>query len=57
MRTYPHGQGVPPGAYKVTLSPELANRIRRPKYADPKTTPLSALVPDAGLTDHVFEVK
>src|SRR5262245_8929704 len=27
MRTYPHGQGVPPGQYKVTLSPELAGRI------------------------------
>lgn len=57
MRTYPYGNGVPPGAYKVTLASELANRIRRPDYADPKKTPLSVTVPDSGLTDQVFEVK
>lgn len=57
MRTYPFGPGVPPGTYKVTLSPELANRIGRPNYADPAKTPLSLAVPDAGVADHVFEVK
>jgi hypothetical protein len=57
MRTYPHGQGVPPGSYKVTLSPDLASRISRPAYADPKKTPLSVTVPDEGLDGHVFEVK
>jgi hypothetical protein len=57
MRTYPHGQGVPPGAYKVTLSPDLAGRVGRPEYGDPKKTPLSLDVPDGGVADHVFEVK
>jgi hypothetical protein len=57
MRTYPHGQGVPPGSYKVTLSPDLASRIGRPDCADPNKTPLSIDVPDAGLADQVFEVK
>jgi hypothetical protein len=57
MRTYPHGDGVPPGAYKVTLTPELANRVRRPDYANPAKTPLRLEVPDAGVKDQVFEVK
>ena len=57
MRSYPHGQGVPPGKYKVTLSPELANRIGRPDYGKVEKTTLSIEVPDAGVKDHVFEVK
>jgi hypothetical protein len=57
MRTYPHGQGVPPGSYKVTLSPELATRIGRPEYGDASKTPLSIDVPDTGVADKVFEVK
>jgi len=57
MRTYPYGAGMPPGAYKVTLSPELANRLRRPNYSDPARTPWSVTVPDEGLENHVFEVK
>jgi hypothetical protein len=57
MRTYPYGEGVPPGKYKVTLGPELAGRIGRPKYAKAETTPLSIDVPDTGVRDHVFEVK
>lgn len=57
MRTYPYGNGVPPGAYKVTLSPDLAGRIKRPDHADPAKTPLRLDVPDVGVKDHVFEVK
>jgi hypothetical protein len=57
IRTYPYGEGAPPGPYKVTLSPELANRIRLPAYSDPAKTPLRLDVPDAGVKDHVFEVK
>src|SRR5262245_16238197 len=51
MKTFPFGEGVPPGTYKVTLAPELANRIGRPDYANPDKTPWSVTVPDAGLTD------
>ena len=36
---------LPPGAYKVTLSPELARRIQLPAYADPARTPLRLDVP------------
>ena len=57
MRTYPWGNGVPPGSYKVTLAPELASRINRPAYSDPARTPLTLDVPDSGVADKVFEVK
>ncbi|MFO0877777.1 MAG: hypothetical protein U0840_10525 [Gemmataceae bacterium] len=56
MRTYPYGPGVPPGAYKVTLSPELASRLGKPRYADPGTTPWSVEVPTSGIAEQVFEV-
>jgi hypothetical protein len=57
MRTYPYGNGVPPGDYKVTLSPELAGRIGQSNYGDAAKTPWSVTVPDSGLKDHTFEVK
>ena len=57
MRTYPYGNGVPPGAWKVTLSPELANRLKKPEYSDPAKTPWAADVPAAGLPGATFEVK
>ncbi|MEO2091269.1 MAG: hypothetical protein ABGY75_17550, partial [Gemmataceae bacterium] len=27
VKTFPFGDGVPPGTYKVTLAPELAGRV------------------------------
>jgi hypothetical protein len=57
MRTYPHGDGVVPGTYKVTLAPELANRIGAPRYAMPHTTPLEVAVPDEGLSDLVLTIR
>jgi|SRR5262245_19929317 len=57
MRTYPHGDGVPPGSWKVTLSPELANRLRKPQYADPARSPWTIDVSEGGVADKVFEVK
>lgn len=56
IRTFPYGDGVPPGKYKVTLAPELATRIGRPDYADPAKTPWQIDVPDEGLTAQTFEV-
>ncbi len=56
IRTFPYGDGVPPGKYKVTLAPELATRIGRPDYADPAKTPWHIDVPDAGLADQTFDV-
>ncbi|MGL4551438.1 MAG: hypothetical protein ACRC33_09645 [Gemmataceae bacterium] len=57
MKTYPHGEGVPPGSYQVTLVPALAARVGRPEYGDPKRTPWTIEVPDAGVKDKPFEVK
>jgi hypothetical protein len=57
MRTYPYGDGVPPGAYRVTLSPELASRIKLPAYGDPARTPWRLDVPDGGIRDYVLEAK
>lgn len=57
MRTYPYGDGVPPGKYKVTFAPELANRINLPQFGDPAKTPLALTVPDEGLRDIIVEAK
>jgi len=57
MKTFPFGEGIAPGKYKVTLAPELANRIGKPSYADPAKTPWTVDVPDAGLPDTLLEVK
>lgn len=57
MKTYPFGDGVPLGKYKVTLAPELAKRIGKPQYADPKQTPWEIDVPEAGLSDQLFDAK
>ncbi|MFO0842765.1 MAG: hypothetical protein U0797_10270 [Gemmataceae bacterium] len=57
MRTFPHGLGVPPGSWKVTVSPALASRVGKPELGDPARTPWTLDVPDAGLADTLFEVK
>ena len=56
IKTYPFGDGVPPGRYKVTLAPELATRIGRPGFGNVSETPWEINVPPAGITDHVFEL-
>ncbi len=57
IKTFPYGDGVPPGKYKVTLAPELANRTKHPSYGLVDKTPWEITVPEQGLSDHVFEVK
>lgn len=57
VRTFPYGDGIPPGRYKVTLAPQLAARIELPEYADVAKTPWTLDVPEAGVLDHVFEVQ
>jgi len=56
MKTFPFGEGVSPGPYKVTLAPELATRIGKPELAHPEQTPWSVDVPAAGLSGHLFVV-
>ena len=57
MKTYPFGDGVPPGKYRVTLAPELASRIKKPDYASVEKTPWNIEVPESDVEDHLFEVK
>ena len=56
-QTFPYGDGVIPGAYKVTLSPELAKRIKRPLLADPAKTTLKITIPADGIRDLTLDVK
>jgi hypothetical protein len=57
MKTFPFGEGIPPGKYKVTLDPGLANRVRKPNYADPIKTPWIVEVPEGGLQNQLLEVQ
>lgn len=56
MKTYPWGYGVPPGDYAVTLSPELAGRIKRPEFGELDRTTLKITVPATPLTGHEFQL-
>ena len=57
VKTYPWGDGVPPGSYRLTLDPKLATRIGKPEYADPATSPWIMDIPEGGVDDQPFEVK
>lgn len=51
MKTFPWGVGVTPGKYTLTLSSELANRIRRPDYGLASKSPLKISVPHEGISN------
>ena len=57
MKTYPFGDGVSPGKYKVCLNQALANAIKFPNYGDPKKTPWEVEVPETGDPAIILEVK
>jgi hypothetical protein len=57
VRTFPHGDGILPGRYRVTLSPDLAGRAGAPRYGRVLETPWTVEVPDNGLADLVLEIK
>lgn len=56
LKTFPFGEGVPPGQYKVTLSPELATRLKLPEYGKAAQTPLTITVPPEGLSNWQIEL-
>lgn len=56
-KTFPYGGGIPPGSYRVTLSPDLAGRIGKPRYGDGTKSPWTVSIPEGGLTGKTFEVK
>ncbi|MGD9856887.1 MAG: hypothetical protein AB7U20_18215 [Planctomycetaceae bacterium] len=49
MRTYPHGEGVVPGKYKVVLSLGMGSPAELAKYSNVKSSPLEVIVPETGL--------
>lgn len=53
LSTYPHGDGVMPGKYKVLVQFDGGKMYEH--YAAANTTPLEIDVPDSGLTD--YEIK
>jgi hypothetical protein len=57
LTTYPHGEGVLPGAYKVTLSMGRRKDKSLDEYRHVETTPLEYTVPAEGLTDLLIELK
>ena len=57
MKTFPYGNGVAAGKYKVCLNSGLAAGIKRPNYADPQKTPWEVEISDKGQTDLMFETK
>ncbi|WP_010586772.1 hypothetical protein [Schlesneria paludicola] len=57
MKTYPFGDGVSPGKYKVCLNPPLANAIKLPQYGDPKKTPWEIEIPETGDKNIILEAQ
>lgn len=57
IKTFPFGEGVPPGDYKVTLSPELASRLKLPQHGTVTETPLQITVPPEGLSNWLIDLK
>ncbi|MFN9719578.1 MAG: hypothetical protein ACK58L_12840 [Planctomycetota bacterium] len=56
ISTFPFGEGIPPGNYQVTLSPELANRLERPGYGSRQTTPWKVTVTKEQMDSLVLEI-
>lgn len=56
MKTFPYGDGVSPGEYKITLAPQLATRISLPNLAYPEKTTAKITVPETGLENFILDI-
>ena len=56
MKTFPYGDGVSPGEYKITLAPQLASRISLPNLAYPEKTYAKISVPETGLENLILDI-
>jgi len=56
MKTFPYGDGVSPGEYKITLAPQLASRISLPNLAYPEKTNVKITVPETGLENFILDI-
>jgi len=57
MKTFPYGDGVAPGKYKVTLDPALAGRVRQPALSKTDKTPWSVEIPGSGKTGITLDAR
>jgi len=57
MKTFPYGDGVSPGEYKITLAPQLASRISLPNLAYPEKTNAKITVPETGLENFILDIE
>jgi len=56
MKTFPYGDGVSPGEYKITIAPQLASRISLPNLAYPEKTNAKIIVPETGLENFILDI-
>ena len=56
MKTFPYGNGVSPGEYKITLAPQLASRISLPNLAYPEKTNAKITVTETGLENFILDI-
>ena len=56
MKTFPYGDGIPCGEYKITLAPQLASRILLPNLSDPNKSKIAITVPEDGIENFVLDV-
>ena len=56
MKTFPYGDGVSPGEYKITLAPQLASRISLPNLAYPEKTNAKITVSETGLENFILDI-
>lgn len=57
FKTFPFGDGVPPGKYTAILAPELAGRLKAAAHGKAGTSPWKLDVPGTGLKDVALVVK
>ncbi len=57
LKTFPFGEGIAAGNYTVTLAPELAQRLKKPDYGAPSSSPWKITVPPDGIPELVLNVK
>ena len=56
MKTFPYGDGIPCGEYKITLAPQLASRILLPNLSDLNKSKFTITVPEDGIENLVLDV-
>lgn len=56
MKTFPYGEGVSPGDYKITLAPQLASRISLPYLSNLDKTNAIITVPETGIENFILDV-